>query len=166
MAEEVDLPEAESGADRLHVLDHGRDRVELRILQALGTPRAALVDEHEPVRPRERQEMGQEIVVRGAGAAVDDEERGPAAHRLPVDEDAVSVHETFGLRVHGRGRAGSPGLSAGRLQEGGGGGHEETEGKGGSSNSHSQNSISDPSHDSDSSGRAPRPRSSLTLRRA
>ena len=68
VAEEVDLPEAEGRADRLDVLDHVLDGVELRVLEALGPARAALVDEDEAIRPREREEVREEVVVRARRA--------------------------------------------------------------------------------------------------
>ena len=93
MPEQVDLPEVQVLPDRLDVLDHVLDGVALRIFELLGPARAALVDEDEAVGPRERQQVRQEVVVRGARPAVEDQQWLSVAERLVVDEDAVGVDE-------------------------------------------------------------------------
>ena len=62
-------------ADGLDVLDHVLDGVALRVFELLRLPRAAFVDEDHAVRARQRQQVRQEVVVRGARAAVDDQQR-------------------------------------------------------------------------------------------
>ena len=78
----------------------------LDVLKALGSAGAALVNEDEAVGAGQREQVGEKVSVVGAGAAVDDDQRGACAEGYVVDEDAVGVNETFLLGVDGGGGLG------------------------------------------------------------
>jgi hypothetical protein len=107
MPQQIHLPEVQVLPDRLDVLDHVLDGVTLRVFQLPGLPGAALVDEHDAIGPRERQQIRQEVVVGCARTAVQDQQWLSVAERLVVDEDAVGVHEA-GLNLQGRRSAPPP----------------------------------------------------------
>ena len=109
--EQVDLAEPERDAHRLDVRHHRLDGIARGVLELLRTARAALVDEHQAVVARERQQVGEEVVVRGAGTAVEDDQGSAAADRQRVDQDAAGVHELLLDRVH---RGGLRGVGRGR----------------------------------------------------
>ena len=93
VSEQVELREAERLADGLEVFGHRLDGVARRVLQLLAPAGTALVEEDDAVRPGERQEVREEIVVRRAGPSVDHDERRAAAERLDVEQDPVGVDE-------------------------------------------------------------------------
>src|SRR4051812_20274764 len=64
-------------------------------LQLLRASRSTLIDEDEAVRSREGQQGREEVVVRSAGSAVDDEQRRTLSQRLVVDQHAIRVYEAF-----------------------------------------------------------------------
>ena len=97
VTEESDFSQVEGPADGLDVFDHVLDRVQPGIFETLRSAAAPLVDEDETVAACERQKVRQEIIVRGARAAVDDEKRCSSSDRLVVDEDASGVHEALFL---------------------------------------------------------------------
>src|SRR5262249_54297328 len=105
------------------VLDHGLDGVARGVLELLRFPRAALVEEDQPVVARQREEVGEEVVVRGARPAVEDDQRLPLPQDLVVEENAVGVDVALGEGVDrgdGRSRFG--------MRSGRGGGASESHG--------------------------------------
>ena len=105
--QQVDLAEAQGPPDRLHVLGHGLDRVLRRVLELLRPAGAALVDEHQAVVPRERQQVRQEVVVRGSRTAVDHDQGRPAPEGDRVDHHPARIHIPL-VHVVDPGRSGSP----------------------------------------------------------
>ena len=108
VAQQVDLTEVESDAEGFDVFDIGLDGVLVDIFKAFGAAGAALVEEDEAVGAGEREEPGQEVVVGGAGAAVEDDERSAGAEADVVEEHAVGVHVAL-LRIEDGGRLGAGG---------------------------------------------------------
>ena len=107
----------------LDVLDVALDGVEAGVLQALGAAGAAFVDEDEAVSAGQRQQPGQEVVVAGAGTAMQDDQRRAVAEGLVVDEHAVGVDEALLLGVDG-------GLGGGRDRHGSGKNQREKQAQG------------------------------------
>ena len=75
VAKQVDLAQVQRHAHGFHVVGHVLDGVFGYILQALGLPGAALVNEDQPVGARQRQQPRQEVGVVGAWAAMQDHQR-------------------------------------------------------------------------------------------
>src|SRR5690242_14640226 len=93
MTEKADLPQAERLPNGFDVLNHVGDGVLPGIVDLRRLAGAAFVDEHEPIRAHERQQVRKEVIVRGAGSAVDDHQRGASSNRLVVDQSTVTVDE-------------------------------------------------------------------------
>ena len=100
---QTDLTQAERLADGFAIFHHVFHGVLRDVIQFFGFAGAAFVNEDEPVMPRQRQQVGQEIIVRGARAAVDDHQRRAASDLPVIDEHAMGVHETIadGIDIRG-----------------------------------------------------------------
>ncbi len=94
----------------------GFDGVKARVLKALGAAGAALVNEDEAVSAGQRKQVRQEVVVAGAGTAMEDDERGAGAEGHVIDEDAVGVNEALLLGVDGGGGLGGAATAAARAK--------------------------------------------------
>ncbi len=92
VAQKRDAAEGEFLAYSFNILHHGIHGVAGRVIQFLRFARSALVDEGELMVSRQRREIGQEIIVRSAGSAVDDDKGTALAEGLVVNEDAVGIH--------------------------------------------------------------------------
>jgi len=101
VAEERDFAQVKGHAHVLDVFDHGLDGIFARVLKALGTAGAALVDEDEAVGAGQREQVRQKVSVVGAGSAMDDDQRGACAEGHVIDEHAVGVDKTFLLGING-----------------------------------------------------------------
>ena len=95
VSEEADFAQAERQADGFAIFHHVFHGVLRDVIQFFGFAGAAFVNEDEPVVPRQRQQVGQEIIVRGARAAMHHHERSAAPNLPVINEHAMSVHETI-----------------------------------------------------------------------
>src|SRR6266536_200874 len=119
MAEKTDLAQAQRLANGLDVFDHVCNGVLPGLLDLRRLARTALVNEHEPVGPHERQQIRKKVIVRSSGPAVDDHQWSPASHRLVVDQSATAVHEAVLVwkQVRGLGCLGGTGETSSARDE-------------------------------------------------
>jgi len=101
MAKQIDLAQAERDADGFDIVGHVFDGVLARVLEALRLAGAALVNEDEVMRARQRQEPRQKLFIFRAGTTLKDNERRAFAEFDVVDVHAVRVDITRLHRVDG-----------------------------------------------------------------
>src|SRR5205814_1468604 len=54
-----------------------------------------LVNKDEFVAPRQGQQVGQEVIVRGARTAMNNHQRGPMPYRRVIDQDTIGINEAL-----------------------------------------------------------------------
>src|SRR5581483_2763033 len=91
--------EPEFFSNSLDVLHHVLNGVALLVLALLRSAGATLIYKDQLIGACERQQVGQEVVVRSAGAAMQDQQRIALANGLVIDHQAVRVDVAFLLGI-------------------------------------------------------------------